>query len=187
MTGDLERKSSFFITVSLGGEVLVIGKVPFEKRLPQSLGTPEAIDPPEHEVRKDSNQKIFQPPFFCWGGRVFQIPIPWVFLPVLTQPKHTIPKVVAVSWGPQAKPLVADIACRGTQAARCWSKKQGWRELLERYPPKFNKPSFLDVFVKLLNYHFLHKPSFVTVTAWGGTHHGIDGCTSPESGNPPSE
>ena len=26
-------------------------------------------------------------------------------------------KVVAVSWGPQAKPLVADIACRGTQAA----------------------------------------------------------------------
>eukprot|EP00434_Breviolum_minutum_P022164 symbB.v1.2.019568.t1/scaffold1591.1/size184449/4 len=24
--------------------------------------------------------------------------------------------VVAVSWGPQAKPLVADIACRGTQA-----------------------------------------------------------------------
>ena len=25
-------------------------------------------------------------------------------------------EVVAVSWGPQAKPLVADIACRGTQA-----------------------------------------------------------------------
>ena len=25
-------------------------------------------------------------------------------------------QVVAVSWGPQAKPLVADVACRGTQA-----------------------------------------------------------------------
>ena len=33
-----------------------------------------------------------------------------------THQSAAFPKVVAVSWGPQAKPLVADIACRGTQA-----------------------------------------------------------------------